>query len=66
MTNASMKVMLYFMAAMMVMFVWQSPAGLGLYWVVGNIYSTLQSWLGQLNSAKRLEKLKQKQLKKGR
>lgn len=66
MTNTSMKVMLYFMAAMMVMFVWQSPAGLGLYWVVGNIYSTLQSWLGQLNSNKRLEKLKEKQFNKGR
>jgi YidC/Oxa1 family membrane protein insertase len=42
MTANTMKFMLYFMAAMMVVFVWGSAAGLGLYWVVGNIYSTLQ------------------------
>ena len=63
MTANTMKYMLYFMAAMMVLFVWQSPAGLGLYWVVGNIYSTLQSYLGQLGQEKRLEKLKQKHSK---
>ena len=63
MTANTMKYMLYFMAAMMVLFVWQSPAGLGLYWVIGNIYSTLQSYLGHLGSEKRLEKLKQKHAK---
>ena len=63
MTANTMKFMLYFMAAMMVVFVWGSPAGLGLYWVVGNIYSTLQSYLGQLGSEKRMEKLKQKHAK---
>lgn len=66
MTAKTMKFMLYFMAAMMVLFVWQSAAGLGLYWVVGNIYSTLQSWLGQLGTEKRLEKLRKKQMNKGR
>ncbi len=66
MTNNTMKFMLYFMAAMMVLFVWQSPAGLGLYWVVGNIYSTLQSWLGQLGTERRLEKLRQKHNMRGR
>lgn len=66
MTAKTMKFMLYFMAFMMVMFVWQSAAGLGLYWVVGNIYSTLQSWLGQMGTEKRLEKLRQKQMSKGR
>lgn len=66
MTNATMKFMLYFMAAMMVVFVWGSPAGLGVYWVVGNIYSTLQSWLGQLGQEKKLAKLQEKQMKKGR
>lgn len=60
MTAKTMKFMLYFMAAMMVMFVWQSAAGLGVYWVVGNIYSTLQTWLGQKGTEKRLEKLKEK------
>ena len=59
-TANTMKFMLYFMAAMMVIFVLQSPAGLGLYWVVGNVYSTLQSWIGQLNSNKKLEKMKAK------
>ena len=60
MTAKTMKFMLYFMAVMMVMFVWQSAAGLGVYWVVGNIYSTLQTWLGQKGTEKRLEKLKEK------
>lgn len=59
-TANTMKFMLYFMAAMMVIFVLQSPAGLGLYWVVGNVYSTLQSWIGQLTSNKKLEKMKAK------
>ena len=66
MTANTMKFMLYFMAFMMVVFVWGSPAGLGLYWVVGNIYSTIQSWVGQMSQEKRLEKMKQKQQAKGR
>ncbi len=65
-TQTTMKVMLYFMAIMMVVFVWNSAAGLGLYWVVGNIYSTLQTWLGQLNSDKRMAKLKSMHEKKGK
>ena len=60
MTAKTMKFMLYFMAFMMVLFVWQSAAGLGVYWVVGNIYSTLQTWLGQKGTEKRLAKLKEK------
>lgn len=59
-TQTIMNIMMYFMTAMMVFFVYSSPAGLGLYWVVGNIYTTLQTYLGQKNSNKRLEKLKQK------
>lgn len=66
MTNNTMKFMMYFMAVMMVLFVWQSAAGLGLYWVVGNIYSTIQTSIGQIGTEKRLEKLKQKQKAKGR
>lgn len=65
-TQTTMKIMLYFMAVMMVVFVWNSAAGLGLYWVVGNIYSTVQTWLGQKNSEKRMEKLKAMHEKKGR
>ena len=59
-TETMMKVMLYGMPVMMVLFILTSPAALGLYWLVGNIYSTLQSYLGSLSSAKRLEKLKNK------
>ena len=62
-TNTMMKFMLYFMAVMMVVFVWGSAAGLGIYWVVGNIYSTFQQWIGQVGQEKRLEKLKAKQEK---
>lgn len=65
-TQTTMNIMMYFMAAMMVMFVWNSAAGLGLYWVVGNIYSTLQTWIGQKNSEKRMVKLKEMHEKKGR
>lgn len=56
----TMQYMMFFMAAMMVVFVLQSPAGLGLYWVIGNIYTTFQTWIGFKNSEKRLEKLKSK------
>lgn len=64
-SETMMKVMMYVMAGMMVVFVLQSPAGLGLYWVIGNLYTTLQSWLGEKTSAKRMEKLKNK-VNKGR
>ena len=57
-TEKTMNTMMYFMAIMMVVFVLQSPAGLGLYWLVGNIYSTLQSYIGNKKSAKRLEVLR--------
>ncbi|MBP5407952.1 MAG: membrane protein insertase YidC [Bacilli bacterium] len=63
-TGTAMKVMLYFFAVMMVIFVLQSPAALGLYWVVGNVYTTGQTAIGQLTSNKRLEKLKKKSLSK--
>ncbi|MFA5543008.1 MAG: YidC/Oxa1 family membrane protein insertase [Bacilli bacterium] len=59
-TQKTMNIVMYSMTIMMVVFVLQSPAGLGLYWLVGNIYSTLQSYIGHKNSAKRLEVLKGK------
>lgn len=59
-SEMTMKIMMYVMAAMMVVFVLQSPAGLGLYWVIGNIYSTLQAWIGDKTSNRRLEKLRRK------
>jgi YidC/Oxa1 family membrane protein insertase len=59
-SEGMMKIMMYVMAGMMVVFVWQSPAALGLYWVVGNLYTTLQSWVGEKRSGQRLEKLRKK------
>jgi len=59
-TQTSMNIMMIVMTAMMVMFVLRSPAGLGLYWLVGNVYSTGQSTITHLTSKKRLEKIKSK------
>ena len=59
-TGIMMKGMLYFFAVMMVIFVLQSPAALGLYWVIGNVYSTGQTAIGQLTSKRRLKRLAQK------
>lgn len=59
-TETMMKMMLYGMPLMMVVFIISSPAALGLYWLVGNVYSTLQSFLGSKNSSKRLEMLRAK------
>jgi len=59
-TQNSMLVMMIVMTGMMVLFVLRSPAGLGLYWVVGNMFSTGQSSLTHLTSKNRLEKLKEK------
>ncbi|MDD3171040.1 MAG: YidC/Oxa1 family membrane protein insertase [Bacilli bacterium] len=62
-TDMMMKIMMYGMPVMMVVFIITSPAALGLYWFVGNIYSTLQSYLGFKSSEKRLEKLRTKMKK---
>lgn len=59
-TEMTMNIMMYVMTGMMVLFVLRSPAGLGLYWLIGNIYTTLQSYFGHKNSQKRLEVLRSK------
>lgn len=59
-TQLMMNIMLYGMAVMMVFLVIRRPAGLGLYWLVGNIYSALQAQIGAMQSEKRLEKLRKK------
>lgn len=59
-TNGSMKFMMYFMIFMMGVFVFQSAAGLGLYWLIGNIYSLIQMFLNYKNSEKKLARLKKK------
>ncbi len=56
----TMKYMMYFMIFMMGMFVWQSPAGLGIYWCIENVYSMGQTYINNKFSGKRLEKLKKK------
>lgn len=59
-TETTMKFMMYGMTAMMVLFVYNSTAALGLYWLVGNLYSTLQGHVGYKQSQKRMDKLKAK------
>jgi len=56
-TEMSMKIVMYVMTVMMVFFVYQSTAALGLYWLVGNIYTTLQGYIGHKRSKQRKEKL---------
>ena len=56
----TMKYMMYFMIFMMGMFVWQSPAGLGVYWCIGNVYSMGQTYINNKFSGRRMEKLKKK------
>ena len=59
-SETMMKVMMYGMPVMMVLFIIRSPAALGFYWLIGNIYSALQSYLGSRTTAKRMAKLKEK------
>jgi len=54
------QMMMYFMTIMMAVFVLQSPAGLGFYWLIGNIYSAVQTYIGQKFSDKRMLKLVEK------
>ena len=58
--NGSMKFMMYFMIVMMGMFVYQSAAGLGMYWLIGNIYSLTQMLLNNKFADRKLERLKKK------
>ena len=58
--NMTMNIMLYMMPIMMVVFIIQSPAALGWYWLIGNVYSAIQSAVSAKFSNKRLEKLKEK------
>lgn len=59
-TEMSMKIMMYGMTAMMVFFVYQSTAALGLYWLAGNLYTMLQGYISHKFSKKRLEQLRAK------
>ena len=59
-SEMTMKIMMYGMTAMMVFFVYRSTAALGLYWLVGNLYTTLQGYIGHKRSKARMETLKSK------
>ncbi|HNZ49980.1 MAG TPA: YidC/Oxa1 family membrane protein insertase [Bacilli bacterium] len=59
-TETTMKIMMYGMTAMMMVFVYNSTAALGFYWLVGNLYSTLQGYFGHKSSQKRMARLKAK------
>ena len=59
--QGSMKMMMYMMIFMMAVFVWTSKAGLGIYWLIGNLYSMLQTYINSKNSEKKLEDLRKKQ-----
>lgn len=54
------QIMMYVMTGMMALFVLRSPAALGLYWLIGNIYSTIQAIVNEKFSAQRLIHLKEK------
>ena len=58
--NGSMKFMMYFMIIMMAMFVYQSAAALGFYWLIGNTYSLIQMVLNHKFTDQRMERLKKK------
>lgn len=59
--QGSMKMMMYIMIFMMAVFVWTSKAGLGVYWLIGNLYSMLQTYINSKQSEKKLEELRKKQ-----
>ncbi len=53
-TERTMKMMSYFMVVMLVSIAWTN-AGIALYWVVGNAYQFLQTWVNRKQSAKQFE-----------
>lgn len=59
-TGNSMKFMMYFMIVMMGVFVFQSAAALGIYWLIGNIFSLVQMYVNYKMSPRRLKRLKKK------
>lgn len=59
-TESMMKIMLYMMPVVMVVFIINNTAALGWYWLVGNIYTAIQSFISHKMSSKKMEKLKEK------
>ena len=61
-----MKIMMYMMPVMMAIFVIQSTAALGWYWLVGNLFTAFQTYISSKTSEKRMQKLRQKYQEKER
>lgn len=54
----TMKYVMYMMIFMMATFVFTSKAGLGIYWLIGNLYSMVQTLINNKMGLKKLEKMK--------
>ncbi len=52
-----MQMMMYFMVIMMAFVAWQSPAALGFYWIIGNMYSLLQTTINYKLSDRKMKEL---------
>ena len=59
-SDMMMKIMLYSMPVIMVIFIIQNSAALGFYWLIGNIYTAVQTIISGKLGVKRLEKLREK------
>ena len=59
-TEMMMKIMLYSMPLIMVIFIINNTAALGWYWLVGNIYTAIQSLISHKLSAKKMNALREK------
>jgi len=55
-----MQLMMYMMMGMMGLFVWTSKLGLGMYWLIGNLFSMGQQIINSKTSLKKMEKLQAK------
>ena len=53
-----MKYVMYLMIFMMGSFVFQSKAGLGVYWLIGNLYSMLQMFINNEMGQRKLKKMR--------
>lgn len=62
-SNGTMKGMMYMMPLMSVMFCFSLPAGVGMYWIVSNIFSYIQAMIMHklYNPAEMAEKIKAEQ-----
>ena len=57
-SNMQMRIMMFMMTAMMVWFAWRS-AGIAFYWIIGNLYQILQTFISKKQEEKRAEKQRQ-------